>query len=225
MSAPARAVAVPVEHIGPPWYLGGLADLIAAALVELEANLRLEQAAHGLDTWDERPLQHALAGALRRTHEVAAEAHYPSTIGRKLSHRPRCDLVLSPRGQPLRQGETLPFDLCPPEDALWLELKVARQWRSGGVRDGRYGEQWRRNLTGDIRKLATEPRIAAAALVLIAFTEDEDTLGRDLDTFEAQMIHDEVIAGFRQVRTVPIVERIGHRVCGVALWPIVASAT
>ncbi len=35
------------------------------------------------------------------------------------------------------------------------------------------------------------------------------------------MIRRDVIAGFRQVRTLPIVERIGHRVCGVAVWPTV----
>ncbi len=31
----------------------------------------------------------------------------------------------------------------------------------------------------------------------------------------------EVLAGFRHVRSVPIVERIGHRLCTVAVWPTV----
>ena len=31
----------------------------------------------------------------------------------------------------------------------------------------------------------------------------------------------EVLAGFRQVRTVPIWDRIGHSVCTVALWPTI----
>ena len=30
-----------------------------------------------------------------------------------------------------------------------------------------------------------------------------------------------VAAGFRQGRELPIIERIGHHVCGVALWPTV----
>jgi hypothetical protein len=198
-----------------------LADEVAAAVAEAEAGLRLEQAPHGLDEWDERAFQQALAAALRRDHEVLREAYYPSTAGRKRSHRPRCDLVLTPRGRPLHQGESLPFDLCPAAEALWLELKVAHQLRPEGGRDGRYGEQWRRNLIADLRKMAAEPALHHAFLVLLAFTEDEAILQRDLDTFEALLARHDVLAGFRQVRVVPITERIGHRVCGVALWPTV----
>ena len=207
-----------------PWHLPTVADEVAAAVAELEAGLRLEQAPHGLDEWDERAWQRALAAALRRGHEVALEAHYPSTVGRKLSHRPRCDLVLSRRGRPLHQGESLPFDLSRPEEALWLELKLAHQLAAGAARDGRYGEQWRRNLVADLCKMAAEPLLRDAALLLIAFTEDEATLRRDLDTFEALLTRHDVLAGFRQLRVLPILERIGHHVCGVALWPTVQRA-
>lgn len=205
------------------WYLGDLADHLERAVAELEAGLRLEQAPHGLDAWDERALQQALAAALARDHEVAREVHYPSTAGKKLSHRARCDLVLSPAGTPLSRGEPLP-GLCAPDRALWLELKVARQRRPGGARDGRYGAQWRHHLVADLRKMAAEPRIHDAALVLVVFTEDESTLQRDLDGFEAVLVQHDVVAGFRQVRTVAIVDRIGHRTCGVALWPTVQRA-
>ena len=51
----------------PALHLPGLADEVAAAVTEVEAGLRLEQAPHGLDEWDERPLQRALAAALRPT--------------------------------------------------------------------------------------------------------------------------------------------------------------
>lgn len=205
------------------WYTGELADHLARAVAELEAGLRLEQAVHGLDHWDERALQQALAAALARDHEVAREVHYPSTAGKKRSHGARCDLVLSPAGQPLSRGEPLP-GLCLPEAALWLELKVARQRRPGGARDARYGAQWRRNLVADLRKLAGEPRIHDAVLVLVVFTEDEATLARDLDGFEGVLVGHDVVAGFRQVRTVAIVDRLGHRTCGVAVWPTVQRA-
>ncbi len=205
------------------WYLGELADHLARGVADLEAGLALEQAPHGLDAWDERALQQALAAALARDHEVAREVHYPSTAGRKLSHRARCDLVVSPAGAPLSRGEPLP-GLCLPEQALWLELKVARQWRPGGARDGRYGAQWRRNLVADLQKMSAEPKIHDAALVLVAFTEDEASLRRDLDGFEAVLVRADVIAGFRQVRTVAITDRLGHRTCGVALWPTVQRA-
>jgi len=200
------------EELGQPWHLPGLADEIAGALAAAEASLRLEQARHGLDEWDERPLQHTLAAALRRSHQVAVEVHYPSTAGRKLSHRQRCDLVLAPPGDPVDVGD-------PPRRELWLELKVAHQWRAVGVRDGRYGAQWRRNLVADLRKMAAEPLIRDAALVMIAFTEDETVLHRHLEIFEQVLVRADAVAGFRQVRTLPIADRIGHRTCGVAVWP------
>ena len=71
----------------------------------------------------------------------------------------------------------------------------------------------------DLRKMAGEARIHDAALVLVVFTEDAATLARDLDAFEALLVQHDVVAGFRQVRTVDITDRIGHRTCGVAVWP------
>ncbi len=192
----------------PPWFLGGLADELAEGLAAIEDALRVEAAPHGVDEWDERALQHALAAALRRRYAVALEAPYPSTIGGKRSKERRCDLVVSAPDRPL------------PEDALWLELKVARQRHPSGARDARYAQQWRRHLIADLRKLAAEPRIRAAAIVLVAFTEDEATLARDLDQFESVMVRADVVAGFRQVRAVPVIDRIGHRVGAVAMWPL-----
>ena len=34
----------------------------------------------------------------------------------------------------------------------------------------------------------------------------------------------EVLAGFRQVRSVPILDRIGHKLCSMALWPTIQRA-
>ncbi len=197
-----------------PWIPFPKADLVAAlagALAGFEAALRLEQAVHGLDEWPETRLQLALAEALAAEHSVTREVHYPSATARKRSARGRCDLVLCARDR----------EPALPEHALWLELKVARQRTSGGRVDPRYGEQWRRHLIADLKKLAGDPGIRDAAIALVAFTEDEAQLARDLDGFERLMIRRDVIAGFRQVRTLPIVERIGHRVCGVAVWPTV----
>lgn len=196
-----------------PWPKHDLVDALAGALAGFEAALRLEQAVHGLDEWPETRLQGALAAALAQEHEVAREVHYPSATAPKRSARARCDLVLRTRGAAGAR----------PEDALWLELKVARQRTTGGAACPRYGEQWRRQLVADLRKLAADPRIRDAAIALVAFTEDEDQLARDLDGFERLLVRRDVLAGFRQVRTLPIVDRIGHRVCGVAVWPTVQA--
>ena len=69
------------------------------------------------------------------------EVHYPSSRGKKLSHRARCDLVLTPTDMPL-EPEVAPeqtlFDpperkYCKSADAVWLEVKVAYQFREGGA--------------------------------------------------------------------------------------------
>ena len=206
------------------WDFCTLADHLGDAARAAEDELRLEQAVYGLDARDERSLQALLAERLGRDYEVAREVHYPSTKGKKLSHRPRCDLVLSPRGCPLRLDRSPPglFDpptACEPSDALWLEVKVAYQFREGGVRHGGYGAQWRQHVVDDLRKMEADPLIHEAGLVLVVFNESQAILDKDLELFEDVLARKEVLAGFRQVRSVPIVERIGHRLCTVAVWP------
>ena len=108
-----------------------------------------------------------------------------------------------------------------PEDGLWLELKVAYQFREGGVRHGGYGNQWRDAVVEDLRKMETDPLIREAGLALVVFNESEQVLAKDLELFEDVLMRKEVLAGFRQARSVAILDRIGHRVCTVALWPTI----
>jgi hypothetical protein len=206
--------------------LSTLADRIETILRQREAALRLEQAVYGLDSLDEISLQEVLAEGLKAYAEVGREVHYPSTVGRKLSNRPRCDLVLSPIGYPLRldsRPPTLfdPPDQCEPEGALWLEVKCAAQFRAPDVRHSGYGGQWRTGVVEDLKKMEAEPRIHAAALLLLVFVESEVILQKDLELFENLLIQKEVLAGFRQVRVIPILDRMGNRLCAAAIWPTV----
>src|SRR5205807_2074593 len=162
---------------------------------------------------DERQIQALLAERLARRYKVVREAHYPSSKGNKLSHRMRCDLVLTPKGRPLRpdvEPEVTLFDLsaagaapvqcCEPGDALWLEVKVAYQFREGGVRHRGYGAQWRSAIVDDLKKMESETPIRYAGLVLVVFNESQQILEKDLELFEIVLMQKEVLAGFRQVR-------------------------
>lgn len=214
------------------WDFSTVADHLREVLASAEAELRLEQAVYGLDARDERQLQSLLADRLSARYAVAREVHYPSTRGRKLTHRPRCDLVLTPPGMPLepdvRPEQTL-FDLpasggapvafCKPADALWLEVKIAYQFREGGARHSGYGAQWRQKVVSDLRKMEADPQIREAGLVVLVFNESPQILEKDLELFEDVLARKEVLAGFRQVRSVPILDRIGHLLCTAALWP------
>jgi hypothetical protein len=206
------------------WDFSTLADHLGAVLQQAEADLRLEQAVYGLDSKDERTLHALLAEGLRRHYEVATEVHYPSSWGRKLTHRQRCDIVLSPKGRPLRLDKNPPTLFDAPNqstaaDALWLEVKVAAQWREHGVRHGGYGQQWRSAVVEDLRKMEADELIREAGLILVVFNESREVLDKDLDLFETVLAQKEVLAGFRHVRSVDILERMGHRLCTAALWP------
>jgi len=208
------------------WDFVDVAERIRQLLQAAENELRLEQAVYGLDVRDERALQSLLADRLKVHYEVAREVHYPSTVGKKLTHRQRCDMVLTPLGRPLRLDSAPPtlFDapnLAAPEEALWLEVKVAYQFREGGVHHSGYGGQWRSAVVDDLRKMEAEPRILEAGLLLIVFNESSTVLEKDLELFETVLAQKEVLAGFRQVRSVDILDRIGHRLCTVALWPTI----
>jgi hypothetical protein len=208
------------------WDFVDVAERLRELLEAAENELRLEQAVYGLDVRDERELQSLLAERLKADYEVAREVHYPSTVGRKLTHRQRCDMVLTPVGRPLRLDSAPPTlfdppDLAAPEEALWLEVKVAYQFREGGVRHSGYGGQWRNAVVDDLRKMEVESRIHEAGLLLIVFNESSDVLEKDLELFETVLAQKEVLAGFRQVRSVKILDRIGHRLCTAALWPTI----
>ena len=206
--------------------LSTVTDHLADALRCAEDTCRLDQSVYGLDSRDEIQLQDLLAESLQQHYEVAREAHYPSSRGAKRTHRMRCDIVLSPRGQPLKLDFAPPtlFDPASAIDApnaLWLEVKAAYQFREGGLRHAGYGAQWRTRVVDDLRKMEQEPLIREAALVLIVFNESSTILDKDLDLFESVLAQKEVLAGFRHVRSVPILDRIGHHLCTVAVWPTV----
>jgi hypothetical protein len=215
------------------WDFSTVADRLGDVLNSAESDLRLEQAVYGLDAKDERELQSVLAAGLLRFYEVAREVHYPSTEGRKLTHRARCDLVLTPKGRPLAPAKLAEPNLftmaggpdtieyCSPADALWLEVKVACQFREGGARHSGYGVQWRQKVIADLRKMEAEPLIHEAGLVLLVFNESPEILAKDLELFEDVLALKEVLAGFRKVRSIPILDRIGHRLCTAAVWPTV----
>ena len=208
------------------WDLVELIEQIGRLLQTAEDELRLEQAVYGLDARSERDLQSLLAERHAPHYEVAREVHYPSTFGKKLSHRQRCDMVLTPRGKPLRLDSSEPTIFDPPdlaiaEDGLWLEVKIAWQFREGGIRHSGYGGQWRNAVVDDLRKMEAENRILEAGLLLIVFNESAAILEKDLEIFESVLAEKEVLAGFRQVRSVKILDRIGHHLCTAALWPTI----
>jgi hypothetical protein len=206
--------------------LDTLVGHVARVIAAREAELRLEQAVYGLDALDEIGLQALVAEGLASHYSVGREVHYPSSAGRKLTHRRRCDLTLCPPDRPLRLDRDPPTlfdapDFTKPEDAFWLEVKRAAQFRMPDVRHKGYGNQWRQAVVEDLKKMDADTLIRRAALLLIVFTEGEAVVEKDVELFEDVLARKEVLAGFRQVRHVPIVDRVGHKLATVAAWPTI----
>jgi hypothetical protein len=209
------------------WDLTDIVDRLARDLAAHEAALREEQAVYGIDSFAELKLHGLLAEWLAASYAVAREVHYPSSRGNKLTHRQRCDLVLAPLGKPVKldaKPTTLfdPPDQTEPADALWLEVKVAYQFREGGRHHAGYSGQWRTSVVNDLKKMDADEGIHHAGLLLVVFTESVEVFEKDLQLFEDLLVRKEVLAGFRQARSVPILERMGHRFASVAIWPTIA---
>ena len=209
------------------WAMDEVADMLHRVAGQAEEDLRLEQAVYGLDAMKATTLQQVLAEGIGRDGfaTVTREAHYPSDLAKKRPSRRRCDLVLTPSDTTLLQADAVdlftPASACPPEQALWLELKVAHQFAEGGRHHSGYGQQWRQATVKDLKKIETETRVREAALLLAVFTAGEATADKDLELFEDVLAMKEVLAGFRQVRRVPILERNGHTHLTLSLWPTV----
>lgn len=191
-----------------------------------EQRLREEQAVYGLDSKDERTFHFLLTEALSEDYSVAKEVHYPSSAGHPLTHRMRCDMVLSPPGRPIRLDSRPPdlfdpLDQSEPGEGLWLEVKVAYQFKEGGLRHNGYGTQWRSGVVSDLKKMDQDPFIRQAALVLIVFTATREIVEKDMETFEDLLAIQGVLAGVCVNETVRILDRMGHSCCTVAIWPTV----
>ncbi len=209
------------------WRFDEVADAFQRVLARAEADLRLEQAVYGLDAMKETKLQALLAERLIVDGfcNVAREQHYPSEVALKRPSRRRCDLVLTPPGRTLFVSDAVdlftPPDACPPPQAHWLEVKCAYQFKEGGRSHGGYGDQWRNATVRDLAKMEAEPLIREAGLALLVFTAGREVLEKDLELFEDVLARKEVLAGFRQVRTIDILERNAHTTATLALWPTI----
>jgi hypothetical protein len=197
------------------WRGEPLADALVAGLAGASAAVELEQAVRGLDAWSELELHPVLEQALRQAgYGVHREQRFPrDRLKRRRSEGARCDLVLTARPDAALDG---PEALAA---ALWLEVKVVAQFRPLGPNRG-YAQRLQRPVWRDVKKLASDPGIAHALVVLVLFTADHQTAEHDLGVWAARAIDQGLHLWPRIQRSLPIADRIGHRVCTVALFPL-----
>lgn len=185
-----------------------------------------EQSPYGIDALSELALQAAVrAGLLGAGYGVHAEVRLPvrASLPRR-SEGERCDIVLTERpGEPLidpLDHDTLFADRgVPMDDAYWIEVKPAHQFAlvDGVAQASRaYSSQLLTAAVRDVNKLATQG-LSFAALLLVVFTVDEETARHDIDAWAHRCLDVELPIGSPMRESFAISDRIGNRVCTVAL--------
>jgi hypothetical protein len=196
------------------WSWPAVADALAAGIGRAAEAVELEQAVRGLDACAELELHPVLQAALRDAgYGVFPEQRFPRDRSqRKRSAGARCDLVVT------ADAGTAVDDVVV-EDALWIEVKVVAQFQPLGPNRG-YARALQTPVWNDVRKLASDPQIVHGLVVLVLFTADAVTADHDLDVWAARAIDRGLHLWPRVQRAVPIGDRIGNRLCTVALFPL-----
>ena len=208
------------------WSWHDLADALAAGLERAAAATELEQAVRGLDARSELELHPLLHAALREAgYGVFPEQRFPRERGkRRRSEGARCDIVLTPDGLPLADeqvqlGLFAPAHTVALAEAMWIEVKAVAQFRELAANRA-YAQALQRPVWKDVEKLASDPQIAHAVVLLILFTADAAVAEHDLGVWAARASQRGLPLWPRITRAVAIGDRIGNRVCTLALFPI-----
>lgn len=206
--------------------LDAVLDAIARAFDDASTAIELEQATSGLDARDELALHAVIhAGLSAAGFGVYPEQRFPSARDEpRRSRGARCDVVVTPPGRVLEGYDaSLPLFGARPlarlEDAAWIEVKVVAQHKPLGPNYG-YTQALLAPVWKDVEKLARDPQIVHAAVLLVLFTASEAIAEHDVGVWAARASMGGLRVGPRSVRNVAIGDRIGNRVCTLALFPI-----
>ena len=228
------------------WSATELARIAADAIARRVEELRVEQAVRGVDALAELGLHPILrTGFEEAGFGVHAEQPYPGEPEARPRHaeRERCDLVLTESAAArlidpvasLLEADRLDgtlFAACDrspeggsssPGDAFWLEVKVIGQntFTRGVPGPNRtYSAEVLGGPAEDAIKLEWDPHIRHAGVLLVLFTENQETAAHDLTVLMHRLLDRELPVSSPVIEHVPIPDMIGNQVCTVALVPL-----
>lgn len=212
------------------WQIADLADAVADGLARLAHAIEEEQAVRGLDALREVQLHPLIDETLRAAgYGVHREQRFPRDRQRhrRRSEGERCDVVLTPDGRPLVEEEALdtlfataggrqPVALA---DAFWLEVKTTAQFTEEGP-NRRYAAELQEPVRKDVRKLAADAGILHAGVLLVLFAASEAVVRHDLAAWQSKCLDRGLPVSTPAVRLVPIGDRLGNTLAGVAVFPV-----
>lgn len=203
-----------------------IVEAVAGELQGRAAADDLEQAVYSIDALDELGLHPLIQRGLRTAgFGVWPEQRYPADrTRRRRSEGKRCDVVLTADDRPLLEPDaeaTLFADerAVPLEAAFWLEIKTVAQFTTEGPFGGYSGELLQ-PVTHDVKKMARDPWLFHAGLLLVLFTADQMVAEHDLRTWERRALDRGYAVAPPVIRAFEINDRLGNGCCSAALFPV-----
>lgn len=214
-----------------------VADAAVAAVRAACEDRDLGQEVRGVDSLPEREIQAILETGLAEAglHPLR-ELRFPHRAGEPIrSVGTRCDFVLRPDDRPLDLGDEpaededdgpgLFAELAPPPpepldpgDAFWLEVKTGAACRDLGEA-GDLSTLPKRT-TVDLARLAHARGVRHAAVLVVAFGPDEETMARDAHALDRHAADQGLPTLGAVVRTFPVTDRHGNAAGLVAVIPV-----
>ncbi|MFG0245471.1 MAG: hypothetical protein ACF8MF_05390 [Phycisphaerales bacterium JB052] len=230
------------------WSPHDILDPIRVHLERENESLRAQQAVRGLDSLREIDLHPLISQAFSDapTHSLR-EVYYPNfeTELPKGPQRDRCDLVLLEAGkneiydpvdahkklqsasgtlfEPVASLPDIEAHECEPTDAFWVEIKIIAQNRyieGVPVPNAKYAHELLSGPRTDVIKLAAEPFIRHAGVLVVIFTEHEEAGIHDLSMAMREMIDQDLPVGMPEYTSLPIVDHAGNAWCTLGLIPL-----
>ncbi|MBL4591958.1 MAG: hypothetical protein JKY96_08365 [Phycisphaerales bacterium] len=230
------------------WDPSAILSSARESLMRTDSQLGAQQAVRGLDSLKEISLhpivEHGLTDLGLGVHR---EIPYPSAneFVPKNSARKRCDLVVTPKPDmeifdPIGEQKLIEMaagtlfsevahELSPqrvgvdPSDCYWIEIKSIAQFAYvDGVpgANSAYARELLKGPMSDIAKLASDPGIWHAAMLVILFGEDDSVIEHDITQLVHECLNQELPVGVPLIESFGITDRAGNARCGIGLIPI-----
>ncbi len=230
------------------WNPSAIVTAVRESLQTREEAFRNDQAVSGLDALLETQIHPILSQGLSNTSlGVHREVPYPSSsqFTPKNSARQRCDLVVTEQPgmelfDPITEQKMLEMasdtlfaefahDIAPektgadPSECYWIEVKSIAQYAYvDGVPapNGAYARQLTQGPLEDIAKLASEPAIWHAGMMVVLFAESDAVIEHDITQLAHECLDHDLPVGTPIIESLAICDRAGNARCGVGLIPV-----
>jgi len=230
------------------WSHAEILDTIKGQLERENQASVAQQAVRGIDSLRETHLHPLIAQAFSGDESNAIrEVYYPSfdSVLPKGSQRDRCDLVLlshekkslydpvdahktlqSASGtlfEPVASLPTIESHECHPSEAMWIEIKMVAQHRYVEGVPGpntKYAHELLSGPRADVVKLAADPMIRNAGVLVVLFNELEEAGIHDLSMTMREMIDQDLPVGMPEYASLPIQDLGGNAWCTLGLIPL-----